>query len=136
MRRREPTWRVRAREMIREYPALKQELESMRAQSVTASYGGFTGGSNMPKRTVEDIATRELPDDKMRRYNAVRCALDITSNYSNGNLQLEVLRAYYWEDKTMTELSIKHYVSEVRCYQFNDDFIRLVNAFYNRSLKE
>ena len=124
-------WWTFARAMIRDYPSLKEALEDLHDQSITAgiSSGGGAGGIN---RTVEQIALRELPKDDQQAYDAVRKAIDLTEGKADGQLRMELIRLVYWEPNRIgVEASAVHiHVSEITAKRWHGEFVRLVGLCY------
>lgn len=132
----EPTWRVNVRRMITRFPALEKELADIRSQSLTANYSGMSGGSDV-SRTTESVALRDLPPADRREYDAVADAIDITKNYSNGKLRMSFIRQFYWRNNVgLWTICEDIHISTRTAYTWNDDFIRLVDAFYRRAKKD
>lgn len=68
--------------MIRRYPALKEQYSDLHSMSVTANYSGMPRGGESG-RSLESVAIRELPFNSQREYEAVRQAIEMTERYNN-----------------------------------------------------
>lgn len=89
-------WWGYVKNMIRRYPALKQEYADLHSQSVTANYSGMPRSGGV-SRGVEGLAIRELPSTKQREYEAVRRAVETTERYVNGRDRLKVIDMVLWK---------------------------------------
>lgn len=116
--------------MIRRYPMLRLEYESLHSQSITANYSGMPAGSG-GGRTVESLAIRELPSTKQREYEAVRRAIEITERYRNGLDRLAIIRMVLWDKQyTLAGAALQipcHYKTAA---QWHSEFIRTVAGCY------
>lgn len=91
-------WWGYIRNVIRSYPELKREYESLHQQSVTASLSGMPGSGSVSRGT-ENIATRELPPTKQKEYDAVRQAIELTRRMPNGELRLRIIDLVFWKER-------------------------------------
>lgn len=124
-------WWPFVRAMIRDYPSLKEELEDLHAQSITAGISSGAGGGGI-KRTVEQIALRELPKDDQQAYDAVRKAIDITERKADGPQRMKLIRLVYWERNHigLTNAAVLIHVSEITAKRWHGEFVRLVGLCY------
>lgn len=87
--------------MVKRYPALKEEYNSLHEQSVTARYDNEPSAANGDERTLENIAIRELPTTRQREYAAVGAAIHKTKSLKSGETRLRIIDLVYWK-KTHT----------------------------------
>lgn len=124
-------WWGYIRNVIRSYPELKREYESLHQQSVTASLSGMPG-SREASRETENIAIRELPRIKQLEYDAVRRAIDTTRRMYNGNLRMRIIELVYWRRgnrMTVEGAAMSIGYSADRGKQIHGDFVRLVAKY-------
>lgn len=86
--------------MIRRYPDLKSEYDSLRDTKITAEITVIPGGGGVSNPT-ENAALRELTPQKQKEYDAVCSAIIATRMYKNGEDRLKVIRLVFW-DKSHT----------------------------------
>lgn len=124
-------WWGFVRRMIRDYPGLKEAVDDLHSQNVTASMTGMPRGGGAG-RTVETIALRQLPEDDQKAYDAVTRAVEITRLRPDGEERVALIRYTYW---CRTEHPLKHaalyaHVSERTAKRWHGDFVRLVGKCY------
>lgn len=119
-------WRY-VRRMIRDYPELKDALNELHRQSLTADMSGMPKGGSAG-RTVESIALRQLSPDDQKDYDAVNRAVQITQLRADGNERLTLIRYVYWYPKehTIKDAAPRNNVSEATAKRWHGDFVRLV----------
>lgn len=123
-------WWTYVKGMIRRYPALKEELETLHEQSLTANYSGMPRGGGTSRGT-ESIAIRELPTTKQREYEAVRRAIEQTSMQKNGKEVLGIIDLYLWKGShTLDGAAIKVHVGIRTAKRYHGDFVRMVAKNY------
>ena len=123
-------WWQYAKYMIRIYPELKQELELLQAQKVTAG-SMEVRGSNTAGRTTETAALKQLSPAKQRQYDAVSKAIEITKRSRNGDIKLNVIDLVLWKATHKIDgAAIKLYIGETTARRYHGDFIRLVGYCY------
>lgn len=123
-------WWGYIRNVIRAYPDLKREYDSLHEQSITAKYSGMPGGGEVSRGT-ENIAIRELPNTKQREYEAVRRAIEATTRLPNGQQRMKIVDLVYWKKShTVEGAAMKAGYSIDRGKQMHGDFIRLVAKNY------
>ena len=128
-------WWGYIRNVIRSYPELKREYESLHQQSVTASLSGMPG-SGQVSRGTEDVAIRELPRTKQREYDAVRQAIELTRRMPNGELRLRIIDLVFWKgSKGLQDAgeSVGYTYKTARTIQ--GTFIKLTAAAYGYDLE-
>lgn len=119
-------WWGHAKNLIRDYPELKQQYDDLHRQKVTQNYSGMPGGSGSG-RTTEDIATRELPKCKQREYDAVSMAIDSTRRLPYGNDCLKMIELVYWKQThTLAGAALVLNIHPQTGKNWNGDFIRRV----------
>lgn len=120
-------WWGFVRNMIRDYPALKEELDDLHSQSMAADYSGMPKGGGAG-RTVENIALRQLPPDDQKDYDAVTRAIEITKLRPDGEERLAMIRYIYWcqKEHTVKDSAMQVSVSERTAKRWHSDFVRLV----------
>lgn len=123
-------WWGYVKNVIRAYPALKREYESLHEQSVTANMSGMPGGGGVSRGT-EDIAIRELPYTKQREYEAVRRAVEATKQLKSGEERLKIIDLMYWKNShTLAGAGLKVGYGYDRAKQFHREFIVTVATYY------
>ena len=118
-------WWSYAKYMIRQYPALKARLDELQSQSVTANLSGMPHGGGVSDPTA-DAATRELPTEKQREFEAVRGAVESTlAHKGTGRERLELIRLVYWANThTLEGAALKLHISSPTAKRWNGDFVR------------
>ncbi len=130
-------WWKFARNMIRDYPSLRKELEDIQQQSVVASMSGMPRGGGAG-RSSEMAALRQLEDpDDQQCYEAVASAVEITRLRTDGQERLRLIELTYWIKKPMTigKAAYKLHVSERTAQEWHRVFVRLVGACYGFRVK-
>lgn len=123
-------WWGYVKSIIRQYPSLKQEYESLHEQSVTASMTGMPG-SGGASRGTEDIAIRELPYTKQREYEAVKRAVAATERMTAGLDRLKVIDLVFWKrSHTLDGAALVIPCSYMTARRYHAEFITLVASFY------
>ena len=123
-------WWGYVKNMIRRYPALKQEYSDLHSQSVTANYSWMprTGGAS---RGVEGLAIRELPSTKQREYEAVGRAVETTERYVTGRDRLKVIDMVLWKrSHTLEGAALMVPCSIATAWRYHGEFIKLVAKLY------
>lgn len=90
-------WWGYVRNVIRAYPALKEEHNELHSAAITAAYGGTGGGrsSDIGNPTMK-ATIRQLPSQEQREFEAVNAAVWVTERYPNGQQRMEIIRLMYW----------------------------------------
>lgn len=122
-------WWLYVKNIIRQYPELKKELEELKTQKVTVSYGGVGGRSGKIGRPTEVTALKELPPKSQKKLDAIEKAIRTTKERhpNDYNLRLMIVDLVYWK-KTHT---IQGSSMRVPCHpntaaMWQAEFIRLV----------
>lgn len=123
-------WWGYARNMIRDYPELKDALDNLHAQSMVAKASGMPSGGPAG-RTVESIALRQLPEDDQREYDAVAKAIEATRLLPDGQRHIDLIRLVYWSKRNvrLQDAAMKLNISEQTAKYWHGDFVRLVGKF-------
>lgn len=123
-------WWPYAKGMIRRYPALKQELETLHEQSMTANYSGMPRGGGVSRGT-ETIAVRELPTTKQREYEAVKRAIEQAEQLPHGADMIAIIRLVLWKrSHTLDGAAVRLHCSIATAKRYHGEFIRLVAKNY------
>lgn len=127
-------WWGYARNMIRDYPALKDALNALHSQSIVANTSGMPCGGTAG-RTVEGIALRQLPEDDQREYEAVAKAIEATRILPDGKRHIDLIRLVYWSGRNirLQDAAVMLNISEQTAKYWHGDFVRMVGKF--RGLK-
>lgn len=118
-------WWGYIKNVIRDYPRLKQEYEALHEQSVTPSMSGMPGGGGA-SRAVENLAIRELPKAEQRDYEAVQKAIDGTQRLETGEDRLKLVRLVFWKNQKLKDAAYKCHVSYDTACNYHWEFIMLV----------
>lgn len=115
--------------IIRDYPARRSELKSLREQRITPTLSGLpkSGGEG---RAVENIATRQLPHQEQKEHDAVFLAVKRTRNMPDAKLRLDVVRLTLWRGYTIESAALVLHTSERTARRFRWQFILLVGRMY------
>ena len=125
-------WWSYAKYMVRKYPGLKKQLEEMHAQRVTSDTTRIPGWGGGASRSTENAALRQLPPARQKEYDAVRRALEITSQMPDGDKHIELIRQMYWKGKKLRIVDVvyKIGIADITGNRWHSDFIRLVGFCY------
>lgn len=124
-------WWGYIKNVIRSYPELKREYDSLHEQSVTANLSGMPRGGEASRRT-EDITIRELPAPDQKRYDAVYSAIEVTKRLRTGSERLALIQEYYWRKSkkvTIGGAAYKLNMSYDTAVNYHRDFVKLVAYF-------
>lgn len=123
------TWWLYVKNILRQYPDLKKELDALKSPKVTVSYGGVGGRSGKIGRPTEVAALAELEPKKQKKLDAIEKAIVSTKEKhpNDYNLRLMIVDLVYWK-KTHT---IQGASMRVPCHpntaaMWQAEFIRLV----------
>lgn len=128
MKRKEPWWGY-VKSIIREYPQLKQELETPLEPFISSGFGG--GGSNRGtvNSPVERCVLHDIAPRKQKKLEAVETAIRVTKvrHPESWEDRLKVVDLVYWK-KTKTVVGA---AMEIPCHQntagaWQAEFIRIV----------
>lgn len=118
-------WWGYIKNVIRDYPRLKQEYEALHEQSITPSMSGMPGGGGA-SRAVENIAIRELPKAEQRDYEAVQKAVDGTQRLDTGTDRMKLVRLVFWKNQKLKDAAYKCHISYDTARNYQWEFITLV----------
>lgn len=122
-------WWGYIKNVIRAYPGLKREYESLHEQSVTANTSGMPGGGDVSRGT-ENIALRELPGPQQAEYEAVRKAVAVTEQMRTGADRLTLMNLVFWKQShTLQGAAMAVNVSYDTAIDYHGDFIMTVAYF-------
>lgn len=127
MSRKGTSWRAAARSAAYDYPRLRQTLAELRRQG-TPALGRMPSG-NEAHRSTEDIALRELPQEQMRRLEAVEQAVAISSQLTSGPSRVKLVELVYFARRhTVEGAAMQIPISTRQAWAWNNDFLLLVWA--------
>lgn len=120
-------WWSNAIRMVRNFPARKDEYESLHAKSMVSELTGMPRGGGA-SRTTEDIALRQMPPMKQKEYEAVLRAIEITKLLPNGEERLALIRRMYWQGRKLriNDVVYQIHISQKTGERYHTAFIRLV----------
>lgn len=124
------------RRMIRDYPGLKNALEDLHQQTVTASLYGMPSGGGT-NRGTESSALRKLPNpDDQAAYDAISKAVEMTYLSPSGPEKMELVRLMYWVrcPKSITAAASELYISTSTAKRWHSQFVRTVAVCYGFTL--
>lgn len=114
--------------VIRDYPAKYKELRNMRYQSITPNYNGMPGGSE-PQRGSENIALSTFTGQKLREFEAVEKAIDITKTHPDGLERINLIQRVFWEQThTLQGAAMAGHISYETAVNWHREFIKLTAA--------
>ena len=124
-------WWGFARNMIRDYPYLKEQMQELHEQSITAGGSGTRGGGGVSRKT-EQVALRTLPGDDQKAYDAVHDALEVTKLQPDGEDIRKLIAQMYWitNPVTIADAAYKLHISEATAKRKHGAFVRLVGKCY------
>ena len=112
--------------MIRRYPNLAEERESLQAPNLIANYSGQPHGGSVGDPTA-DGAGRTLPGVKEREYKAVADAINMTARKRDGKERLSLVDMMFWaRSHTLEGAARELHVSYATARRWHSDFIRAV----------
>ena len=121
-------WWGYVRNVLRAYPALREEYEAMHEQRITANYSSEPRGGGSNGRALEDLALRELMPQDQREFLAVQKTIDATMQMPGGEERVAFIRAIYFgkTQKRISDVFPKFHIAEATAWRWHGDFIRLV----------
>lgn len=126
MARRSNSWRQICRQAAYEYPALRSELRDLQSMSITPKLTGMPVGGG-ERRSTEDVALRQLPADRQRKYDAVNQALNISEHLTSGLSRVKLIQLVYFRRSHTLEGAALQIPCDVRTAKtWNNDFLLLV----------
>ena len=116
--------------MVRVYPELKLEYESIHQHSITQTVR-IGSSSNSLSRTTEQAAMRQLPPARQREYDAVTKAIEQTRLRSSAADRLALIDLVFWKQSHNLEgAAIQLHISDITAKRYHRDFIQLVGFCY------
>ena len=123
-------WWSFALNMIRDYPVRRRDYLQLHDQKITADLSGMPKAGNA-SRTVEGIATRQLPDQEQREYDAVRAAVEYTRTLPEGTVRLRLIDMTLWKNtKNIAGAALQLHISERTAQRYRWQFVALVGQRY------
>lgn len=123
-------WWGYIKNVIRDYPRLKQEYEALHEQSITPNMSGMPVGGEI-SRMVEKIAIRELPGTKQREYEAVRRAIAATQRLDTARETLDIIDMVFWKNThTLSGAAYQTNLSYETAKRYQRRFIAMVARNY------
>lgn len=123
-------WWPYAKAMVKAYPELKREYESIHQQRITQSIISVSG-CNCLSRTTEQTAIRQLPPARQREYDAVTKAIEQTKLRSSADERIALIDLVLWKQSHNIEgAAIKLHISDITARRYHRDFIQLVGFCY------
>lgn len=123
-------WWPYVKGMIRRYPELKAEYADLHKQSITPNYAGIPGNGSA-RRTVEDVAIRELPKTRQREYEAVRQAVETMKHITASQDRIKVIDLVFWKrSHTLEGAALMIPCSYRTARRYHTEFIMLVAGYY------
>ena len=123
----EPYWSY-VKAIIKEYPALKKQLNRPLEQRITAHFDNGGRGSRVSNPT-QDCVIHDLPPKLQRKYDAISGAIEKTKMLYPDNAQerLQVINLVYWKQSH----TIEGAAMRIPCHRnvaghWQGDFIRMV----------
>ena len=129
MSRKKPWWNY-VKSIIREYPALKKEIETPLATRITPVYGSIGGGSGISD-PVTNAVIHDLPKPKQRKFDAVENAIiETKAHYDNWKIRLDIIDMVYWrKTHTIQGASMATYCHYNTACTYQADFINAVSRY-------
>ena len=123
--------------MILDYQRLREVMEDLRSQTITAVVSGMPHGGGAG-RTVEQIALRTLPQDDQKAYDAVTGAIAVTEAKPGGKERIAMIRYLYWgrNRHKLTDAAMHCNISVQTAKRWHGDFVRMVGLCYGFTLKD
>ena len=124
-------WWSYAKGMIKHYPENKRAYEELHRQNITADLSGMPSGGGGGSRTTENIALKQLPQNKQKELEAVEKAIKITSRMKNGKERMGVVDLVLWKKShTVEGAAMKLHICKSQALSFHADFVWLVAEKY------
>lgn len=119
-------WWPYVKNIVRDYPIYKSELDRIKACSITPNYNA-TGGGTSTSRKTETIALRELPEKEQKKYESVKEALQQTNRKSNGKWRCHMIElVYFRKSHTLQGAALECHISYATARLWHREFIYLV----------
>lgn len=123
--------------MILDYPGLREAMEDLHSQTITAVSSGMPHGGSAG-RTVEQIVLRTLQQDDQKAYDAVTKAIDATASKPGGKEKIAMIRYLYWgrNRHKLKDAAIHCHISVPTAKRWHGDFVRMVGLCYGFMLND
>lgn len=122
-------WKRTARGAAYDYPALRAQLRELRRMQTTSRFENTPGGGG-ERRTVEDVALRELPPGDMLRLEAVEHALRMCGLMKNAGKRRQLAEmVYFRRSHTVYGAGIALGVSVHTAEIWNREFLTAVYGY-------
>lgn len=119
-------WWGYVKNVIRAYPGLKQEFDSLHEQTITANMSGMGGGGGV-NRSLENVVMRELPRPKQHELDAVQDTIHLTEQLRTGKDRLRLIDMVFWKGThTLAGAAMALNISYDTAIDYHGDFIMLV----------
>lgn len=115
--------------IIRDYPDRCKRLKDLRQQSTVANNSGMPKGGGS-SRAAENVATRQLPRQEHREYEAVHRAWGITATMKNGKIRQEIISLTMWKGYHVDGAALLVHESPSTTRRYRWQFIMLVAHMY------
>ena len=115
--------------MIRDYPGLKDKMDDLHTQSITANMSGMLRGGGDGRQ------------DDQKAYDAVTRAIELTMLHETGEERIAMIRYLYWNRWSrgkykIKDAAIKLHISVPTAKRWHGDFVRMVGKCYGFYLKD
>lgn len=122
-------WWSFALAIIRDYPLRAAALKEIHEQKMTADLSGMPKGGSA-SRTTEGLATRQLPPQEQREYDAVYYAIKRTKTMKEAKLRMDVIKLTMWRGYTIASAAMVIHTSERTARRYRWEFTLLVGRMY------
>lgn len=120
-------WWTYVKGMIRRYPDLCAQQESLHEPCLTYVSDGMPHGRGNTSDPVANTALRELPDINRRELEAVRQAVEETRTLKDGAERMKMIRLVFWDrTHTLEGAAMELHWSARKLVEWHGEFIRCV----------
>ena len=124
-------WWGYVKAMIRRYPALKKEYDSLHTPSLAVNLTGMPSGHGLPSNPVEQTVLRDLPPTKQKEFEAVQEAIKATLRMYGGAERLKLIDLVFWQrSHTIDGAAMAINISERTARRWHTTFIYLTAEKY------
>ena len=111
--------------MIRQYPILSAERQSIKTPTLIANYSAMPGSKT--NSGLEKYATRTLPPSREREWQAVTDAINVTARKKDGKERIQMVTLVFWnKTHTLEGAAMACHVSTRTAQEWHRTFIREV----------
>lgn len=122
-------WWGYARNMVRQYPELKDEYQDRKEQRITKNFESTIKGTEA-SRSTENTALRQMSPAKQAEFDAVTKAVEATRRLKTGKERLALIDMVYWKQShTLDGAAYALGYSYENAKRFHKDFMRLVGLY-------